>query len=380
MSTVNSVNVGLSGSTGTGTFVGATSPTISLPLINNTIHGYSTTATAAGNTTLVVGSNYQQFFTGVTTQSVIMPVTSTLTIGQAWLIVNNSTGIVTVKSSGSNNILAIPAGTDAIITCIAQSGTTAADWNAEGVSGVAGVDSITGTANQITASAPTGAVTLSLPSNIANAISTVAVQAFTGNGTYTPTSGMKYCIVQAVSGGGGGGGAASTAAQAAQGGGGGAGAYGVVRLTAAQVGASQTVTIGAAGTGGTAGNNNGVDGGTTSLGTLLVISGGIKGIGAPASAVPSSVAGGVGGTVTTGDVLARGAPGGLGVVVSGTSGFSGIGGSGIFGGGGNMVAVGAGNAGVGYGAGGAGAGVINGSAAAAGGNGSAGVMYVTEYI
>lgn len=167
MATNNQLNLSLSGSTGTGAFAGGTSPTISLPLINNTISGYSTTATAAATTTLTVSSNHQQFFTGVTTQTVAMPVTSTLTVGQSWLIVNNSSGIVTVKSSGLNNILAMTGGTNSIITCIAQAGTTAADWNAEGVSGVAGVDSITGTVNQVVASAATGPVTLSLPQSIA---------------------------------------------------------------------------------------------------------------------------------------------------------------------------------------------------------------------
>ena len=167
MTVVNAVGNSLTGLTGTGTFVGATSPTISRPLINNTISGYSTTATAAGTTTLTVSSNYQQFFTGVTTQTVVMPVTSTLTVGQSWLFVNNSSGIVTVQSSGANSILAMAGGTNYIITCIAQAGTTAADWNAEGTSGVAGVDSITGTANQVIASASVGPVTLSLPQSIA---------------------------------------------------------------------------------------------------------------------------------------------------------------------------------------------------------------------
>jgi hypothetical protein len=166
LSTNNAVNTSLSGQTGAGAFVGSVSPTITQPLINNTILGYSTTVTAAGDTTLIVSSNYQQFFTGTTTQSVIMPVTSTLTVGQSWLIVNNSTGIVTVKSSGLNNIIAIQGGTNSLVTCIATGGTTASDWNAEGLSGVAGVDSITGTANQVIASNPTGAVVLSLPQSI----------------------------------------------------------------------------------------------------------------------------------------------------------------------------------------------------------------------
>lgn len=167
MAAINSVGNSLTGSTGTGAFVGATAPALLLPSANNFIGGYATTATAAGTTTLVAGSAYQQFFTGAAVQNVNMPVTSTITIGQSWLIVNNSSQIVTVRSSGGNNILAMPAGTNTIVTCIAQAGTTASDWNAEGVSGVAGVDSITGTANQVIASAATGPVTLSLPQDIA---------------------------------------------------------------------------------------------------------------------------------------------------------------------------------------------------------------------
>lgn len=176
MATMNQIGLGLSGSTGTGTFVGNTAPALLLPSANNFISGYATTATAGSTTTLVASSAYQQFFTGTQVQNVNMPVTSTLTVGQSWLIVNNSNQIVTVRSSGANNILAMPAGTDSIVTCIAQSGTTAADWNAEGVSGVAGVDSITGTANQVIASAATGAVTLSLPQDIA----TGSTPSFTG--------------------------------------------------------------------------------------------------------------------------------------------------------------------------------------------------------
>lgn len=92
-------------------------------------YGYATTATAAGTTTLTVGSAAQQFFTGATTQTVTMPVTSTLVLGQSWRIVNNSTGVVTVNSSGANAIVAMQAGTEAILTCILTSGTSAASWS-----------------------------------------------------------------------------------------------------------------------------------------------------------------------------------------------------------------------------------------------------------
>ena len=95
----------------------------------NTVDGYATTATAAGTTTLTVASYYQQFFTGTTTQTVVMPVASTLVVGWKIRVVNNSSGVVTVQSSGANTIYAVPAGGDVIFTCILASGTTAASWD-----------------------------------------------------------------------------------------------------------------------------------------------------------------------------------------------------------------------------------------------------------
>jgi len=93
------------------------------------LEGYTTIATAAGTTTLTVASTRQQFFTGTTTQTVTLPVTSTLVLGQTFLVRNLSTGIVTVNSSGANVVLAIPSLTTAIFTCILTSGTTAASWS-----------------------------------------------------------------------------------------------------------------------------------------------------------------------------------------------------------------------------------------------------------
>jgi hypothetical protein len=134
---------------------------------NNLIDAYTTTATAAGTTTLTVASTYQQFFTGSTTQTVVLPVTSTLVLGQAFLVVNNSSGVVTVQSSGANTITAMAANAVSVFTCILTSGTSAASWSADYELNTAGVSSITGTANQVVASASTGAVTLSLPQSIA---------------------------------------------------------------------------------------------------------------------------------------------------------------------------------------------------------------------
>lgn len=91
--------------------------------------GYTTTATAAGTTTLTVTSNRNLRFTGTSTQNCDMPVANTLTVGAKWKIQNKSTGIVTVRSSGGNTIIAIAAGASYELTCILASGTTAASWD-----------------------------------------------------------------------------------------------------------------------------------------------------------------------------------------------------------------------------------------------------------
>jgi hypothetical protein len=103
--------------------------TLTNPVINNIKLGYTTTATAAGTTTLTVASNYQQFFTGTTTQTIVLPVTSTLALGISYLIENNSTGLLTVQSSGLNTITTISSGVTASFTCILITGTTAASWD-----------------------------------------------------------------------------------------------------------------------------------------------------------------------------------------------------------------------------------------------------------
>ena len=99
-------------------------------LANNLIQGYTTTATAAGTTTLTVASAYLQYFTGSTTQTVAMPDVTTLALGMQWLIVNNSSGAVTVQSSGANSIQVMAASSRLLITCIALTGTGTAAWSA----------------------------------------------------------------------------------------------------------------------------------------------------------------------------------------------------------------------------------------------------------
>ena len=211
----------------------------------------------------------------------------------------------------------------------------------------------------------------------------VVVQTFVANGTYTPTSGMLYCVVEMVGPGGGGGGTATcSAAQSAQAGSGGAGEYARGVFSAATIGASQSVTCPAGGNGGAAGANTGTAGAdTTALGVLLTAFGGKGGVGAAATTTSQSIAGGVGGTGGAGGSFRS--PGQAGGNAAGTFGaftIQGNGGSSPFGGGakGRTVA-GAGVAAGGNGAGGSGANGFN-NAASAGGNGSAAIIVITEYV
>lgn len=93
------------------------------------VPAYATTATGGTTTTLSVGSAQQQYFTGSTTQTIVLPVTSTLVTGQYFEIVNNSSGNLTVNSSGGNLVQTVTSGYTCIVTCIGTTHTTAVDWS-----------------------------------------------------------------------------------------------------------------------------------------------------------------------------------------------------------------------------------------------------------
>ena len=95
----------------------------------NRVGGYTTTPTAAGTTTLTVESKYQQYFTGTTTQDIVFPVVSTLSLGFQFQIINKSTGIVTTKSSGGNTMIAMSANSAVTLTCILLTGTDESSWS-----------------------------------------------------------------------------------------------------------------------------------------------------------------------------------------------------------------------------------------------------------
>jgi hypothetical protein len=179
--------------------------TVTNPVINNIKMGYTTTATAAGTTTLTAASNYQQFFTGTLAQTIVLPVTSTLALGMAYHIENNSTGTLTVQSSGGNTITTIPAGVTTQFTCILITGTTAASWDYDHV----GFAAITGTGSAVLATSPTittptisqlssaAATALTLQSAGTTAI-TVDTSQNVGIGTASPSSLGKFVVLTAL--------------------------------------------------------------------------------------------------------------------------------------------------------------------------------------
>ena len=136
------------------------------PTINNIKMGYSTTATAGGSTSLTVSSNYRQFFTGTLAQTIVLPVTSTLVTGMAYEIENNSTGTLTVNSSGGNLVGTIPAGVCAHAVCIGTTLTTAADWDWDYIS----TSTITGTGANVLATSPTITTPTLASANITTAL------------------------------------------------------------------------------------------------------------------------------------------------------------------------------------------------------------------
>ncbi len=96
---------------------------------NQFIEGYTSVTTAAGTTTLTVGSTENQVFTGTSTQTVVLPVVSTLALGTSFTITNLSTGNVTVQSSGANTIVVLGLNQTVVVTNNAITGTAASVWN-----------------------------------------------------------------------------------------------------------------------------------------------------------------------------------------------------------------------------------------------------------
>lgn len=155
---------------------------------NSFITGYTTTATSAGTKTLTVADTQQQFFTGVSTHTLKLPVTSTLVLGQKYLVVNNSTGVVTVQSSGANTITAMVGSSWAWFTVIDTSVTTAAGWSASYVPSFLSTNTAsTAVIRDASGNFAAGTITAALTGNSSTATALAADPSDCASNTYATT-------------------------------------------------------------------------------------------------------------------------------------------------------------------------------------------------
>lgn len=121
------------------------------PAAYTALFGYTSTATAAGTTTLTNTSSVYQIFTGSSAQTVVLPSTSTLSLGWSFHLVNNSTGTLTVQTSTAVVLGTIPSGVTAMPTALTTTGNTATDWEF----GYTDFSTLTGTGSVVLATNPT---------------------------------------------------------------------------------------------------------------------------------------------------------------------------------------------------------------------------------
>ena len=95
---------------------------------NSITPGWTSTATAAGTTTLTVASTYYQRFTGSTTQTVVLPSATTVALGQGFIIDNDSSGNLTLQDGSAGALGAVVPGMAAYAFCENNS-TTAGSWS-----------------------------------------------------------------------------------------------------------------------------------------------------------------------------------------------------------------------------------------------------------
>ncbi len=220
----------------------------------------------------------------------------------------------------------------------------------------------------------------------------VVIQKLLVSGRYTPTTGMKYCIIEMEGAGGAGGGSLSGAPGPFNGSGGGAGGYARSVKSAAYIGAGVDFTVGV---GGTPTINDGNPGGDTFIADNSIIArGGQGGVIPPTSGTgpgPTGIGiapGGAGGSAT-GDIACAGGDGEpiTNNWAASSRSNGGNGGASFFGGGGRGATY-RGNGGqngfpgLAYGSGGGGGArgstvIGSGNTGGAGGNG---IVIITEFI
>jgi hypothetical protein len=196
----NSVIGNSTGSTATATAVPMTSAATASTVmfrdgnanvqVNGVIEDTTTTATAAGTTTLTIASDKNQQFTGSSTQTVVLPNATTLVVGHQFYIMNRSSGAVTVNMNGGTLLQTMAASSFATFTLI-NNGTAAGTWDAAYSSG-GGSGTVT-TVSVVNANGFNGSVA-NAGTTPAITISTTITGVLKGNGTAisAATAGTDY--------------------------------------------------------------------------------------------------------------------------------------------------------------------------------------------
>jgi len=185
------------------------------PLAMANLMGFTNTATTGGTTTLSNVSSYYQLFTGTLNQTVVLPLANTVVTGWTFHIANNSTGNLTVQSSGANTVITVVSGTTAMCTCILASGIDENSWEA----GLTDFSTYTGTGSIVLGNTPTlanptinaytesviaiGNSSTTQTINIANA--TIVTATLTANCTWTmpsTTAGKSFILLLKTGNGG----------------------------------------------------------------------------------------------------------------------------------------------------------------------------------
>lgn len=199
----NSVIGNSTGSTATPTAVGLVSTATASTAVfrdsnantqlNNTLHGYATTATGAGTTTLTVSSAYTQYFTGATTQTVVLPDATTVVLGHSFNIVNLSSGIVTVNKNGGTLVQTMAPSSYMIVTAtniLSAAGAWTPSYSVNGAGGgtvtTASVVSANGFAGTVANATTTPAITITTTITGVLKGNATAISAATSGTDYAP--------------------------------------------------------------------------------------------------------------------------------------------------------------------------------------------------
>ena len=154
----------------------------------NVITGFTTIATSGGSTSLSSSSNYIQQFTGSSAQTIILP--STAILGQSFYIINNSTGTLTVNSSGSNLVQTMTTATRVLVTALSTSPTSAAGWTVKVTPNTTNAGVVTLASGTVATSTTSGALVVTGGVGISGAlyVSTTTPASISNTGVLTVTN------------------------------------------------------------------------------------------------------------------------------------------------------------------------------------------------